>query len=205
MKGKIISIILIVVFFTGCGTFNLQKQTKMTRTLFLDHSEKENKSIYLQVSNTSGSSGKDMNLKEEIETQLIKKGYTITKTSASAGYSLFVNTLFAGSVKEALALGSALSSGVIGGTGAIASGQGGKDSLVMALAFAVGGATVGSVLEDETFRAIVDVRVEDNRKDGTIHQEETRIFTEAIQMNLKKEEALNYMKTEVSNQIVNIF
>lgn len=205
MNKKIILTILVTFFMIGCGTYSLQTKTKMTRTIFFDHSQKVNKNIYLQVSSTSGSSSNKMKLEDKIKSHLVQKGYKIVNSSSNAGYSLFVNILFAGDTKEALALKSALSSGVIGGTGAIASGAGGKNSLLTGLAFAIGGATVGSALEDETFKAIVDIKIDDYDIKREVTQKETRILSEAVQMNLDKKEAIEKLEDDISIQIANIF
>jgi hypothetical protein len=85
--------------FTGCATTTLQTKAKMTRTIILDHSKNEDKTIYLQVTNTSGSGGEDMELYSSLKTKLQQKGYTVLNSSKNAGYGLFVNVLFANNLK----------------------------------------------------------------------------------------------------------
>jgi Cdc6-like AAA superfamily ATPase len=40
--------------FSGCATTELQTQTKMTQTIFVDPVKKSDRTIYVSVKNTSG-------------------------------------------------------------------------------------------------------------------------------------------------------
>jgi hypothetical protein len=254
---KILTIGLFIIFaalFTGCATTTLQTQSKMTRTITLDHSQKVNKTVYLQVTNTSGGGGENMQLKENLESKLKAKGYTLVPSSKDADYGLFVNVLFANNLKEALALKAASGYGTIAGISSYAGGHGGRDALGAGIIMAIGAGVVGKALEDEIFRAIIDVSVREYHvqnirtikstssgdaiisshqkdefggvplnKDGygdassgiaqnTTQELEknyeeylTRVFTEAVKMNLKLEEALPILEEKASLQISNLF
>ncbi len=166
-----ITTVLINLLFVACGTATLQTKAKLTRTITLDHSKKENKNIYLQVTNTAGSGGENMQLFQSIKNNLQNKGYAIVENSTNVGYGLFVNVLFANNLKEAKALQLAAGVGSTMAVGAVVTGQGGRDSLVIGVAAALGGAIVGKALEDDTFRAVVDVTVRDYSIDTEDYKE----------------------------------
>lgn len=246
--------IVLMILFTSCATTTLQTQSKVTRTITLDHSQKTNKTIYLQVTNTTDGGGENMQLKENLENKLKAKGYTLVPTSKDADYGLFVNVLFANNLKEALALKAAAGYGTIAGIGSYAGGSGGRDALAAGLIVAIGAGVVGKALEDEIFRAIIDVEVREYyaqdirtiksttsgdamvsshqkdefggvplNKDGygdassgiaqnttqeldkNYEEYLTRVFTEAVKMNLKLEEALPVLEEKASLQISNLF
>jgi outer membrane lipoprotein SlyB len=156
--------------FTGCATTTLQTKAKMTRTIILDHSKNEDKTIYLQVTNTSGSGGEDMELYSSLKTKLQQKGYTVLNSSKNAGYGLFVNVLFANNLKEANSIKSGLSLGGAVGSISHVGGTSGRDSLAIGAAAALGGALIGKALEDEVFRAVVDISIREytNKQINTI-------------------------------------
>lgn len=155
------SIFITGIIFTGCGTMELQTQSKLTKTIVLDHSKLEQKNIYLQVTNTAGGGGENMDLYNDIKNRLAKKGYNVIANSKNAEYGLFVNVLFANNLKEANALKAATGLGVVGAAGSYASGGSGGDALVAGLVVALGAGLVGKALEDEIFRAVIDVEIRD--------------------------------------------
>jgi len=155
------SIFITGIIFTGCGTMELQTQSKLTKTIVLDHSKLEQKNIYLQVTNTAGGGGENMDLYNDIKNRLAKKGYNVIANSKNAEYGLFVNVLFANNLKEANALKAATGLGVVGAAGSYASGGSGGDALVAGLVVALGAGIVGKALEDEIFRAVIDVEIRD--------------------------------------------
>ncbi|PLY09974.1 MAG: hypothetical protein C0626_07220 [Arcobacter sp.] len=157
------SLILILAIFVlvGCGTTELQTRAKLTRTITLDKSEKDNRKMYLQVSNTAGSGGKNLNLLNDLKTKLESKGYTIVGNSKEASYGLFVNVLFANNLKEANAIKGATQAGALFGLGAVGAGQSGSNSLLIGAVAALGGGIISSAMEDDVFRAVIDVEIRD--------------------------------------------
>ena len=180
----------------------LQTNSKLTRTIVIDHSQLANKTIYLQVTNTANSGGEKMNLNENIINSLKAKGYEIVDSSQKASYSLFVNVLFANNLKEARAIQTAVASGVFGGVGALASGSNGSNSLIVGATAALAGGLIGKALEDETFRTVIDIQVVNNLNNSN---ENTRVYCEAIKTNLDLNEAMPILEKEATKSIVNIF
>lgn len=154
------------VLFSGCATTELQTQAKLTRTVTIDHSKNESKTVYLQVTNTAGGGGENMELNNSLKENLKTKGYTIVPSSADAEYGLFVNVLFANNLKEANAIKAALSAGIMAGTTSAIAGGSGGDSLLVGAAVALGAGIVGSAFEDEVFRAVVDISIRDYVNEG---------------------------------------
>lgn len=166
MTKKLINIGLCVTLafiYVGCGTTTLQTKAKLTRTIVLDHQNKENKLIYLQVSNTTGSGGENMTLYSDLKENLESKGYTVITTSKGASYELLVNVLFANSLKEANAIKAGSFGLRMGRRIGLATGSDNRDALVLGAIMALGAATIGKTLEDDVFRAVVDISIRDYR------------------------------------------
>mgnify|MGYP002366468974 FL=1 len=195
-------ILICLLLFVGCATMQLETNSKLTRTIVIDHSNLTNKTIYLQVTNTANSGGEKMNLNENIINSLKAKGYEIVDSSQKASYSLFVNVLFANNLKEARAIQTAVASGVFGGVGALASGSNGSNSLIVGATAALAGGLIGKALEDETFRTVIDIQVINNLNNSN---ENTRVYCEAIKTNLDLNEAMPILEKEATKSIVNIF
>ena len=195
-------ILISLLLFVGCATMELQTNSKLTRTILIDHSTLTNKTIYLQVTNTANSGGEKMNLNENIINSLKAKGYEIVDSSQKASYSLFVNVLFTNNLKEARAVQTAVASGVFGGVTALASGSNGSNSLIVGATAALAGGLIGKALEDETFRAVIDITVTNNSNYIT---DNTRVYCEAVKTNLNLNEAMPILEKEATKSIVNIF
>lgn len=203
--------VFIILLFTGCATTQLQTQSKMTRTITLDHSAIKSKRIYLQITNTSGGGGEKMNLKDKLIKNFEVKGYKLVENSSEADYGLFINILFSNNLKEAYAIKAALGYGTATAGINYASGGSGSEALVAGIAMAVGAGLVGKAFEDEIYRSIIDVNIRTyqnslNEKSSKNFDEHlTRVFVEAVKMNLKLEEALPILEDKTASQISNLF
>ena len=91
MRKLIFLTSLSTFLFIGCATTQLQTNSKLTRTIVIDHSKIVNKTIYVQVTNTASSGGERINLNQSIINSLQSKGYTVVNSSNEATYSIFVN------------------------------------------------------------------------------------------------------------------
>jgi outer membrane lipoprotein SlyB len=199
---KKFNILICIILFIGCAKTDLQTNSKLTRTVLIDHSQATSKTLYLEVTNISNSGGEKMNLKDNIINSLKVKGYEIVDSSQKASYSLYVNVLFANNLKEARAVQTSVSSGVVGGVAALASGSGGGSSLIIGATAALAGGLIGKGLENETFRTVIDVTITNN---GSNITDNTRVYCEAVKTNLNLNEAMPILEKEASKSIVNIF
>jgi hypothetical protein len=202
MKAISISLLVSLLAFNGCGTMSLETNSKLTRTIIIDHSQQVKKSIYVQVTNTANNGGENMNLETSIKQSLQAKGYDLASSSSEATYGLFVNVLFANNLKEAKAIKTAAGLGTTTSIVAMGSGSSTGDSLLIGATAALAGAVGAKLLEDDTFRAVIDVNVK-----NYVHNtnESTRVFAQAVKMNLELAEALPVLEKESTRSIVNIF
>lgn len=203
MKHLLFSLLMgVALLFNGCATTSLETSTKLTRSIVLDHSAVKKMPIYVQVTNTANSGGEKMHLEENIKKELIKKGYEIVDSSDKAKLGLFVNVLFANNLKEANAVLAGAGVGVTSGVIAMGAGSSTGDSLLIGAAAALAGAGVAKALEDETFKAVIDLTVKDYTKNT---EEQSRIFSKAVKMDLDLDEALPVLEKEAVKSISNIF
>lgn len=253
-----LTIVLSGIIFSGCATTELQTQTKMTQSIFLDPVKKSDRTIFVSIKNTSG---QDMSqLEPKIITKLTNKGYKIVDDPETAKYTLMTNVLFANNLKEAQAAAAATTGAIAGGVmGAINSGGNGKAALGAALVTGLVTGIAGKLTEDEIYRMVTDVVVRDKKNTkvvttvntnqgqvslgqesragfansfagqirnndgagGTINdnassnktqqletnyiEHRTRVFSEAVKMNLKIDEALPILVEKMAEQISGIF
>lgn len=202
MKKNSLLILIGLVFMTGCGTMIMETKSKLTNTIVLDKSKIQEKSIYIQVTNTANSSGEKMRLEDKIKEKLINKGYRIASTSDDSTLGLFINILFANNLREANAIKAAGATGGFTSVVAMGSGSNTGDSLLIGASAALAGAIIGESMEDETFRAVIDMKVK-NYVDNT--ENDTRLFAQAVKMNLDLDKAIPVLEKESVNSIVNIF
>ena len=210
------SIALATLLTTGCATFSMETNSKMTQSIFLNPVPKEQKTIYLIVKNTSNMNGVGEKIKALLIKKLQSKSYKIVDDVKNAHYILYVNVLFANNIKEknagvATALGAA-GGAAIGASGAPA-GKTGKDALV---GVAVGGLIYGvgaKLAEDETIRIVTDVRVKEKlnpnatnlNNDKVFKTYDTRVYAQATKTHLKVSDALPILEEKTANSIANIF
>jgi len=207
--------LLLAIFLfllTGCATFELQTNVKMTKSVFLKPvNNKAEKTIYISLKNISQ---ENMDILPLLEERLKSKGYTLVKSAEDAHYVLFINILFANNLREANAVKAATGLGIAGGAIAAGSNSNTGDSLLIGAGIALASGLVGKALEDETYRAVVDVVVDEKSDQsgnsqstmGDDYKEhKTRVLAEAVQTDLKLEEALPILTEKVAIQIANIF
>ncbi|MBN2569823.1 MAG: complement resistance protein TraT [Deltaproteobacteria bacterium] len=105
-KMRIIVLALIFVFMlSGCAAMttaiehrNLEVESKMSDSVFLDPVGPELKTVFLQIKNTSD---KNIDIGGVISSEMISKGYRIESDPDKAHYLLQVNVLFIGKAKPA--------------------------------------------------------------------------------------------------------
>ena len=200
--GSLIALSL-VLLFNGCATSTLQTQTKLTRAITLNPDQLKDKRLYLRVTGTQASK---IELEEPLKKALAQRGVMMVENSDDATWYLHINTLFADNLKEAARLDVALFGGAAAGAISTASNSGG-DSLLIGVGVALAMGVADRALADETYRAVIHVSLQE--RDSLTHQWghalETRLFVEALRMNLNLEEAKPIMEEKASDQIAEIF
>jgi outer membrane lipoprotein SlyB len=170
---------LILVGFSGCSAMktavkkrNLDVQTKMSETVFLEPVSPEEKIVYFDMRNTSD---KQMDVKNAIAQEFISKGYKITNDPKKATYMLQGNILKVGKsdLREAKAMmgssfGAALTGGAIGAATSYSLGGGGRTSMAVGLAGAALGFLGDALVEDTVYVMVTDLQIRERPLEGEV-------------------------------------
>ena len=174
-KKIVISAVIIAV--AGCSATTkmikhgkLETQTRMSETIFLDPIADEQKTVLLQIRNTTDQKG--LNIEERIRQAVQAKGYRIVTDPKKANIMIQANILQVGKMVaedpfQALTggYGSALAGGVAGAT--VASALGGGNREVAGAAVAVGAIEYFSdaMVEVVVYGMITDLQISE-KADG---------------------------------------
>jgi hypothetical protein len=185
---------------TAIAKKNLDVQTKMSDTIFLNPVTPDKKIIFVDIKNTSDKSNFD--IQNSINHVLITKGYKVTNNPDAAHYWLRANILsvdkanptaaeialnsgFGGSL-TGIAVGAATGGAIGGWAGA------GLGGLAGAAAFSVAETVADAAVEDVTYMVITDLEVAERAKDGVIVRQDS-------QQNLKQ--GIGGARTQISSEI----
>ncbi|MDE2389906.1 MAG: complement resistance protein TraT, partial [Betaproteobacteria bacterium] len=168
---------------TSIAKKDLDVQTKMSDSVFLDPVEPGKKIIYLNIRNTSDKTNFDITA--TIARALEGRGYRITTNPKEAHYWLQANVLSVdkasptaaeaalragyggmGSAALGAAVGTATGAAMGGWTGA------GIGGLAGAAAFGVASTLADAAVKDVTFMAITDIEIAERAEDGVIVRED---------------------------------
>jgi hypothetical protein len=189
----------------------LDVQTKMSDTIFLDPVTDHQKTVYLQIKNTSDK--QNIDIKSIIECNLQSKGYTIVSNLEKAHYLLQANILQVGKNNrdnpfEALTsgFGGALAGGTIGGLAGL---SGGYDAHYTGAAVGslVGGAV--SFLADAAVSVVnysmtTDLQLSERNKTNSWNKYKTRIISVATKTNLKFNTAMPRLTQDLAHSIAGL-
>lgn len=183
MNNVIISMLAIaVLILSGCSAVhtavakrNLDVQTKMSSSIFLDPVEPEQRTVFVDIRNTSDKP--EFDIKQQVVESLRSRGYQVIDSPSRANYWLQANILQVGrsnarDTNKALAAGPGMAGGAVTGY-AIHRATGGSSGGAMAGAV-VGGAIVGTVVdalvEDVYYSVITDIQIME-RFNGTVQEQ----------------------------------
>ena len=156
---------------------NLDVQTKMSNTVFLNPVEDSQKTIYVQVKNTSDKPNFVVN--DELKSALENKGYRVVTSLNSAHYLVQANILQVGKTDPSAAeralmggYGSSLGAVFTGGAvGALATGWSTKGMLAGGLIGGVVDTVANAAVKDVTYTAITDLQLSERAGKGMKIQE----------------------------------
>lgn len=241
-KGmRFVLLLGIILVLIGCGAThtairkrNLEVQTKMSATVFLDPVPFEKKTLFLQVRNTTDKPGLD--LEQRIAMALAEKGYQLVAAPDQAHYLLQANILQVGktdlrAAEQALTqgFGAALTGAVIGASLA-------AENEMPPVTSGLFGAAVATVtdamIEDVVYSVITDIQISERVANSVDVKEktqsklkqgshgvkvitstekvdwkryQTRIVSTATKVNLKFEKALPELSTGLTRSIAGVF
>lgn len=183
---KMLAICSAVLFLGGCAATqtmiskrNLDVQTKMSNTVFLNPVEDSQKTVYVQVKNTSDKP--NFNVDHKIKSNLESRGYTVVSSLNKAHYLLQANILQVGKVDpsaaEKMFLGGfgsnleAMGMGAgIGATAGLLSGGSGRSmftgGLIGGVIGGIGSTIANAAVKDVTYTVITDLQISEKAAKG---------------------------------------
>lgn len=240
-KIAFLAIILAVFVLSGCSATrtaiehrNLDVQTKMSDTIFLDITGDFERTVFVDIRNTSQH---DFHIKNLIEKELVNKGYEIKSSPRDSYYILQGNILYIGkddpaTLERAMYAGygapldGMIAGGIIGGLANQRVSGAGIGGVIGAGA----GLVADSLVKNVTYSSLIDLQISE-RSDVTVEQTvesdisqgtstqvkqtakskkdlmsyKTRILSSANKVNLDFEEAQPVLEAVVSRAISGIF
>ncbi len=184
------------VALSGCAATHvaiskrdLDVQTKMSSTIFLDPVPKNKQTIYLQVRNTSDRS--DLQIADSIRAGIQSRGYKIVNDTNRAHYMLQVNVLQAGKIDPAAAqaaFGAGYGGAMTGILVGAAAGGSGRDAATGGVLGGIIETVSGAFVKDVTYSIITDLQISE-RNGGGWKRYQTRVLSTANKVNLEFPEA----------------
>ena len=228
--------LLLIFAFVSCSTMhtviskrNLDVQTKMSDTIWLEPAAANERTIFVQVKNTSG---KNLNVEQKLINVLTSKGYRIVNDPAEAKYWLQANILKVDKVNLDNENGfsdAVLGAGIGGVLGAQRSG-GAYTALGWGLAGAAIGTLADALVNDTAYAMVTDILITEktgrnvqtatrnsvkqgnsgsmtSTSSSTSNMEKysTRVLSTANQVNLNFNSAIPILEDELGKVVAGIF
>jgi hypothetical protein len=205
------------VLLSGCAAIgtaikhrNLQTQTLMSKAVFLDPVPNREKTVFVQVHNTTDKP--NFNIQPQLISNLMAKGYRIKQDPDLAHYVLQVDVLSVGRASKTAAsemmhmgYGGALEGAAAGAsTMAVA---GGDHILAGGIVGAVAGTVADNMVQDVNYSGVVDIKITE-KKPSHKHAHKvyrTRIATTADKVNLKFATAEPKLENGIAHSIAGLF
>jgi len=177
-KYLVVAVLTTVIgSLVGCNTAskmikhgNLEVETKMSETIFLDPIDDNKKTVLLQIRNTSDKSG--LEIESKIRSAIESKGYRIVNSTGSANIMIQANVLQVGKSTlenpfQALTggYGSGLEGFATGAAIAGATGGSGRSMLGIGLITGIGNTILDAAVEVVNFTMITDLQISE-KADG---------------------------------------
>ncbi len=244
---KIVSVVtlsfvlgVVAISFGGCSAMNtaiskkdLDVQTKMSETIFLEPVSPEKKIVFVDIKNTSD---QEVNIASRVEAAFINRGYRVTKDPKEATYMLQGNILKVGKsdLRESQSyVNSAFGGGVMGAAAGYAATGSGRTGAALGLAGAVVGIAADAMVKDNLYVMVTDLQIRERPLEGEVVTQtqkayldqgsstttkqsieggkiewktyRTRIVSTANQVNLEFEEAKPALENALVRSISGVF
>jgi len=169
---------------TGLGKRNLEVQTKMTDTIFLEPVSPHDRTVLVQVRNTSERA--EFDIAPAVEASIAERGYRIVQRPEDARYLLQANVLQVGVVSPTAAeqtfaggFGGTLIGGAAGVAGARIASDDPRALIAGGLVGAATSSVVDALIEDVTYTMVTDVQISERAGEGVV-------VTERLEQNLRQ-------------------
>ena len=162
----IISTLSIGLYMSGCGAAstaiekrNLEVQTKMSDSIFLEPVALEKQIVYIKIRNTTD---KNIDIEEQIKAAIQSKGFKVVTNPEEAYFMIQANVLQVGKTDATdsdSALKSGFGGGLLGAGISAATGGSGNNVGVGAAIGAVAGLLADTMVKDIYYSMITDVEI----------------------------------------------
>lgn len=185
MRSRMILSVVALAMFSGCAATqtaiskrNLDVQTKMSETVFLDPVAPEQQTVYVQMRNTSD---KELDLNSAIHSAIESRGYRVVRDPKLAHYMLQASVLQVGKMDPSAAQ-RALAAGYGGAlegaaAGVLTAAATNNTSMQGVGGFGLLGAVIGTVanatVKDVTYTMITDLQISERAPNGVKVQQQT--------------------------------
>ena len=189
---------------------NLDTQTKLSKTIFLDPVAHSQQSVFIVVKNTSDQ--QSMNVSHALTQAFQAHGYKVTNSPVSAHYMLQANILSVGKMSKSAsesALGHGFGSAVAGSVaGSAVTGLSGNSTAMLAggIVGGIGGLVADSLVKNVNYTMIVDLQISERTgAKGAYQRYKTRVVSTANKVNLSFATAKPSLEAGLVNTIAGIF
>lgn len=177
---RIATSIVVCMALTACAAATtaiskreLDVQTRMSDSIFLEPLAPASRTVFIQVKNTSDQS--DFDIEQGVKAAILDRGYQLVDNPERAHYMLQANVLQAGK-SSVTAAEDAFSSGFGGALFGAAVGAVGARAATKDTGSIIGGGLIGAAVEsaagafvkDVTYSAITDIQVSERAMDGEV-------------------------------------
>lgn len=195
----IASTLLIGLFITGCGAAstaiekrNLEVQTKMSDTVFLEPVSPDKRIVYVRVRNTTD---KEIQVEQAIKNSIESNGFRVTNNPDEAYFMIQANVLQIGktdATDKDSALKSGFGGGLLGAGISMATGGSGNNIGIGAAIGAVVGLVADTMVKDIYYSMVTDVEIRQRpTTDESIYQNEKNYSEQGTTSTIKQDVSTN--------------
>lgn len=195
----IASTLLIGLFISGCGAAstaiekrNLEVQTKMSDTVFLEPVSPDKRIVYVRVRNTTD---KEIQVEQAIKNSIESNGFRVTNNPDEAYFMIQANVLQIGktdATDKDSALKSGFGGGLLGAGISMATGGSGNNIGIGAAIGAVVGLVADTMVKDIYYSMVTDVEIRQRpTTDESIYQNEKNYSEQGTTSTIKQDVSTN--------------
>ncbi|MGI9451676.1 MAG: complement resistance protein TraT [Geminicoccaceae bacterium] len=158
---------------TAISKRELDVQTRMSDSIFLEPLAPARRTVFIQVKNTSDQT--DFDIEQDVKAAILERGYHLVDNPERAHYMLQANVLQAGkssvtAAEDAFAsgFGGALFGAAVGAVGARVATKDTGSIIGGGLIGAAVESAAGAFVQDVTYSAITDIQVSERAADGEV-------------------------------------